>query len=233
MTPREIGLQMAHLREQFKLSVQEVSERLHIRTRYLSAMEEGRYDLMPGKVYARGYVHTYAEFLGLDAEQVVAQCFANDNQVPHPLPPATRLSASASFNHSPWRSYAVMAVGGLVVLLLAAQISGVFAPPAPLQSSVAPVPDAILASVRNLMMPTALNHECLSEDALLSCFYADASTRALVRRDDAKSLLSMGDADLAALIVPLAEEPAAAEITSEPAAEEADEKLKEVEKEND
>ncbi|MBX9725674.1 MAG: helix-turn-helix domain-containing protein, partial [Rickettsiales bacterium] len=42
MTPREIGSQMAALREQFGLTPQEVSERLHIRTRYIHAIEEGR-----------------------------------------------------------------------------------------------------------------------------------------------------------------------------------------------
>lgn len=76
MTPKEIGAYMGGLREHFKLSLQDVSERLHIRVRYVQAIEQSQIEQLPGKVYARGYVHTYAEFLGLDADQVAAQWFA-------------------------------------------------------------------------------------------------------------------------------------------------------------
>ena len=208
MTPREIGSQMAALREQFGLTPQEVSERLHIRTRYIHAIEEGRYDLMPGKVYARGYVHSYAEFLGLDADQVVAHCFAHDVPTAAPLPPSTRQSPTARLSSSHWRGYAMLAVGGLVALLLITQLGGLFASTPRDEASVEPVPDAMLASVRNLMMPTATNHECLTTNLLLSCFYADNVTRALVRLDDRQHLRFGGDMDVSGMAVPLPEEPA-------------------------
>lgn len=213
LTPRDVGARMAALRAQFGLSPQEVSERLHIRTRYISAIEEGRYDLMPGKVYARGYVHSYAEFLGLDAEQIVAQCFSNEAPMAAPLPPSTRHSPTARLSNSHWRGYAMLAVGVLAALLFISQVGGLFASNPNEQTSVAEVPDAMLASVRNLMMPTATNHECLTTDMLLSCFYADAVTRALVRLNDSQHLRFGGDIDVSGMAVPLAEE-------TEPTAEE-------------
>ena len=43
-----------------------------IRERYLAALERGAYDELPGEVYARGFLRTYARYLGLDADAMVA-----------------------------------------------------------------------------------------------------------------------------------------------------------------
>ena len=208
-TPREMGAEMARLREQFGLSPHEVSERLHIRPRYISAMEEGRYEMMPGKAYARGYMHSYAEFLGMDADAVVATCFINELPVAIATPPSTRTVPSASLSSSPWRSYAVMAVGALVALVLFTQMGSLFgSSTARPEASVAPVPDAMLSSVRTLVMPTASNHECLTNDSVLGCFFADEATQDLSRLNrNARAQLG-GDIDVSDMAVPLSEEPA-------------------------
>ena len=39
--------------------------------RHLEAIEEGRYDRLPGPVYALGFVRAYAVHLGLDGEEAV------------------------------------------------------------------------------------------------------------------------------------------------------------------
>lgn len=178
---------MARLREQFGLSPQAVSERLHIRARYIMAMEEGRYDLMPAKAYARGYMHSYAEFLGMDADEVVARCFAQVAATPTPPTPATRHMPSprAALTNTPWRSYAITAIVILGVLLLATQLTSLLASSSAESSAVAPVPDAMLSSVRTIVMPTADNYACLTDadEQLLSCFHADASSRTLSELD--------------------------------------------------
>ncbi len=48
-----------------------VATRLKIRYPYLAAIEEGRFDKLPGVTYAVGFVRTYAEHLGLDGAEVV------------------------------------------------------------------------------------------------------------------------------------------------------------------
>jgi transcriptional regulator with XRE-family HTH domain len=209
MTPREVGVQMARLREQFGLSPQEVSERLHIRARYISAMEEARYELMPGKAYARGYMHSYADFLGMDADEVVAKCFANEAPVaPVAPPPSTRTAPSVSLSGSPWRSYAVMAVVALVALLLFTQVGSVFSSSKTEEARVAPVPDAMLSSVRNRVMPTANNHECLTSDSVLGCFFADDTTRTLSHLNGGTQSRFGGDIDVSGMAVALPEEAA-------------------------
>ncbi|MDQ3129013.1 MAG: DUF4115 domain-containing protein [Chloroflexota bacterium] len=44
-----------------------------IRARYLSALERGEYKELPGDVYTKGFLRNYANYLGLDAEEVVGQ----------------------------------------------------------------------------------------------------------------------------------------------------------------
>lgn len=62
-------LQQHRVRSGFDLA--EVSGYLHIRPGYLEAIEQGRFDRLPGPAYATGFVRAYAGFLGLDADAIV------------------------------------------------------------------------------------------------------------------------------------------------------------------
>lgn len=44
-----------------------------IRARYLAALERGEYKELPGDVYTKGFLRNYANYLGLDAEEIVGQ----------------------------------------------------------------------------------------------------------------------------------------------------------------
>ncbi|MEA2520165.1 MAG: cytoskeleton protein RodZ, partial [Chloroflexota bacterium] len=44
-----------------------------IRARYLSALERGEYKELPGDVYTKGFLRNYANYLGLDSEEIVGQ----------------------------------------------------------------------------------------------------------------------------------------------------------------
>lgn len=54
-----------------------VAQALRIRYVYLEAIEQGRYDALPGSTYALGFIKTYAEYLDLDEEEIV-QRFRED-----------------------------------------------------------------------------------------------------------------------------------------------------------
>ncbi|WP_135080016.1 helix-turn-helix domain-containing protein [Terasakiella sp. SH-1] len=58
-------------RERAGQELQTVSDVLRIRYVYLEAIEAGRYEDLPGKTYVVGFVRAYAEYLGLDAGEVV------------------------------------------------------------------------------------------------------------------------------------------------------------------
>ena len=61
-----IGEKLKNRREQLGLSLKEVETELKIRSKYLQALEEERYDLLPGKAYVKPFLKSYARFLGLD-----------------------------------------------------------------------------------------------------------------------------------------------------------------------
>ncbi|MCH7937384.1 MAG: DUF4115 domain-containing protein [Proteobacteria bacterium] len=51
--------------------LREVSAILRIRHVYLEAIEDGRYDELPGTTYAIGFIRAYADHLGLDSDEVI------------------------------------------------------------------------------------------------------------------------------------------------------------------
>lgn len=66
----DLGHYLRDVRESMKLDTREVAERLHIRAKYLEAMEAGDMAALPGKVYVRGYLRQYAAFLGLNQNEI-------------------------------------------------------------------------------------------------------------------------------------------------------------------
>lgn len=50
-----------------------VSDALHIRTSYLALIEDGRYEQLPGRTYAAGFVRAYAKHLNLDPNHTLHQ----------------------------------------------------------------------------------------------------------------------------------------------------------------
>lgn len=49
----------------------EVSAILRIRHIHLEAIEDGRYDELPGTIYAIGFIRAYADHLGLDSDEII------------------------------------------------------------------------------------------------------------------------------------------------------------------
>jgi len=67
------GAYLAAVRETQGHSLQEISERTHIKTEYLEAIEQNNQDTMPSRPFAIGFVKVYAETLGLDAAPIVSR----------------------------------------------------------------------------------------------------------------------------------------------------------------
>ncbi|MGE0715259.1 MAG: RodZ domain-containing protein [Alphaproteobacteria bacterium] len=68
---RGVGALLRETRVGRGLELRRVATRLRIRYLYLQAIEEGRFDKLPGMTYAVGFVRTYAEHLGLDGDEMV------------------------------------------------------------------------------------------------------------------------------------------------------------------
>ena len=65
-----IGPTLREARNRRKLDLPEVEAAIKIRVRYLQAMENEEWDALPGGAYTRGFIRTYAAYLGLDGDRL-------------------------------------------------------------------------------------------------------------------------------------------------------------------
>jgi cytoskeleton protein RodZ len=70
---QHIGEVLREAREARSLTVEDISDELMIRRFYLEAMEQGNFKDLPERVYATGFVRSYAQFVGLDQTEAVEQ----------------------------------------------------------------------------------------------------------------------------------------------------------------
>ncbi len=70
---KELGAILLEARAERGLSLEDLSERTRIRVDYLKAVEEGNPEKVPGEVYFRAFVRSYAREVGLDPDEVIAQ----------------------------------------------------------------------------------------------------------------------------------------------------------------
>jgi hypothetical protein len=68
-----IGESLRRARTERELTLDDASEAIKIRVRYLRALEAEDWDAMPGRAYAFGFLRTYASYLGLDADPLVEE----------------------------------------------------------------------------------------------------------------------------------------------------------------
>ena len=65
------GLHLKHERELRGVSLEEIAESTRIHIRYLEALESNEFDDMPGEVFVKGYIRSYARVIGSDSEEMV------------------------------------------------------------------------------------------------------------------------------------------------------------------
>jgi cytoskeleton protein RodZ len=68
-----IGDTLREAREARDLTVENISDELMIRRFYLEALEQGNFKDLPERVYATGFVRSYAQFVGLDPVEASEQ----------------------------------------------------------------------------------------------------------------------------------------------------------------
>ena len=66
-----LGEKLRKLRMDFRMSLQDVSKATRIQSKYLEALENGAYELLPADVYVRGFLRSYARYLNVDEEALV------------------------------------------------------------------------------------------------------------------------------------------------------------------
>ncbi len=128
----EIGATLRTARMSARIDVSEIEAQTKIRAKYLRALENEEWDLLPGPTFVRSFLRTYAQALGLDAKALVEEYRLNYERpseaalepivsTPSSTPARARMPGSR-----PSRGYMAL-VGGIslvIVLLIYALLSG-------------------------------------------------------------------------------------------------------------
>lgn len=70
---KEIGQFLKQTRESLNISLEEVSVSTKISIKLLQALEEGDVEKLPAKTFVRGFIQSYAKYLGLDVKEVMTK----------------------------------------------------------------------------------------------------------------------------------------------------------------
>ena len=138
-----LGDEFRSAREARGLSLSDVAERLHIRSVYLAAIEDEDWKAIGAPVYVRGFMRTYARFLGLDAEDAVARFSA---AAPAAAAMAPARSEERSRERPAREEWAGPSVVGILAVLVAAAVVGYVGYAYFQYRSGAPVPVAVASS---------------------------------------------------------------------------------------
>lgn len=94
------GQRLKREREMRGIGLEEIALATKIGIRMLRALEDERFDLLPGGIFNKGFVRAYAKHVGIDEEQVVAEFLIATGETPVPAAaeqqPATRQGPEAS-----------------------------------------------------------------------------------------------------------------------------------------
>jgi cytoskeletal protein RodZ len=135
------GARLKREREQRGVTLDDISLSTKIGKRFLSALEEERFDQLPGGIFSKGFVRAYARHLGIDEEQAVADYLsattpAATEQQPYndlPIEVAEQLEDRQSDRavHVPWGLFA----GLLLIVALGVAVWGFYSREKQKQSS--------------------------------------------------------------------------------------------------
>src|SRR6187200_33935 len=119
----DIGAQLRETRMRRRIDISEVEAATKIRAKYLRALENEEWSLLPGPTFVKTFLRTYAEYLGLDARSLVEE-YRQRYETPAtseltPLRPAGSLTGRPPRRRRPVLGPWVL-VAGVLVLLAAA-----------------------------------------------------------------------------------------------------------------
>ena len=114
----QFGASFRKAREARGISLKEIAAETRISTRFLQAIESEEFHLLPGGIFNRGFIRNYAERIGLDGDQAVADYERlSANQEPQEVEEVSPEPIEISPERMQRRLY-VLAICGLALLLL-------------------------------------------------------------------------------------------------------------------
>ena len=117
-----IGDTLREARDKMELSVEDIEEATKIRRKYIRALEDNNFEVIPGKVYVRGFLRSYARCLNLDGDKLVQEFNEmNDYQMENNDPPQETIISIPKNTGKRYKRYlaavAVVVLAGFIYLL--------------------------------------------------------------------------------------------------------------------
>src|ERR1700754_325702 len=120
----EIGATLREARMRARIDISEIEAETKIRAKYLRALENEEWGLLPGPAYVRSFLRTYAEALDLDAKLLLEEYkLRHERPSDHDLMPIgapRRRSSGGRGPREPRRIPVGLIVGVIIVLLVGA-----------------------------------------------------------------------------------------------------------------
>src|SRR5690625_4240497 len=115
----EIGEILKEARESQTISLESLQETTKIQKRYLVAIEEGNFNILPGTFYARAFIKEYALAVGLDPHTLLEE---HKDEIPKTETEVeeqySRMQRSRQQRHSTSRSPAVFSLIPRIIVIL-------------------------------------------------------------------------------------------------------------------
>src|SRR5436190_11024294 len=119
----DIGATLREARMRARIDIGEVESKTKIRAKYLRAIENEEWDLLPGPVYAKSFLRTYGDFLGLDSRMLVDEY---RRQYEHPTDHDLRPIATLSRERERTARGPLLPPWALITLVLLAVVAALF-----------------------------------------------------------------------------------------------------------
>ncbi|MFO1152498.1 MAG: DUF4115 domain-containing protein [Rhodospirillales bacterium] len=112
-TESEVGSLLRQTRIALGHSIPEVARIVRIRQAFIAAIEGGRFEQLPGGAYTIGFIRTYSEYLGLEANEVVRRFKLETGA----KAPAAKLNFPSPLGESGVPKGAILLIGAVIALI--------------------------------------------------------------------------------------------------------------------
>ncbi|MDQ3867729.1 MAG: helix-turn-helix domain-containing protein [Actinomycetota bacterium] len=132
----EIGNSLREARLRQGLDLARAEDETKIRAKYLQALEDERFEVLPGETYVKGFLRTYADHLGLDGQLYVDEFNSRFASADEPLAASTPPRRDRP--RPPESGFVLVALAGIVAVAVLFVVAFTLAnddssePPAPL-----------------------------------------------------------------------------------------------------
>jgi cytoskeleton protein RodZ len=116
----DIGATLREARMRQRIDISEIESETKIRAKYLRALENEEWDLLPGPTYVKSFLRTYAEALGLDGKLLIEEYKLRHERLSdvemQPIRPPGARDVRRRRRMGSGRGWAVLAVVALLIV---------------------------------------------------------------------------------------------------------------------